>query len=300
MAPMADITTPSFRKIISKIGKPDVIFTEFIACDGLASKAGRPKLLPKLDFSKAEKPIVAQFFGSKPENFIIAAKMAKKAGFQGIDINMGCPSKTIGKQGAGAVLMTNPALAIKIIKAAKQGAGGLPVSVKTRLGYNENSAELWIKEILKAEPDAIIIHGRTKKQGRKNTADWESIKKAKDIIKAKNPNIIVIGNGDIKTKKEAIQKVKKYGLDGVMIGRAVISNPWFFSSKSKITFKNRIEVAKTHLKICEKENPNNFNLVKKYLKSYFSEFNNAKEVRDKLMEAKNYKEAYEIFRALSF
>ncbi len=297
MAPMAEVTIPSFRRMVVKLGKPDVIFTEFIACDGIASKEGKAKLLSKLKFSGKERPIVAQFFGAKPENFTIAAKLAVKLGFDGIDINMGCPSKRIGKQGAGASLILNPKLAKEVILATKKGAGKLPVSVKTRLGYEKNSVENWMNEILEAEPAAITIHGRSKKEGRKSEADWESIRKAKEIIKAKNPKIIVIGNGDVKTKEEAVERSKTYGLDGAMIGRAVMTNPWFFakiSDPEKISLKKRAAAAKTQLKLFQKEVPGRFNPAKKFLKSYFAEFENAREIRNRLLNAKTYEQAFKV------
>lgn len=301
MAPMAEVTTPVFRQIVAKIGKPDVIFTEFVACDGIASEKGRIKLLPKLKFTKKERPIVAQFFGSRPENFIIAAKLARKMGFDGIDINMGCPSKKIEKQGAGANLIKNPELARKVILATKKGAEDLPVSVKTRLGYDKNSAEDWIKAIAEAGPAAIAIHGRLQKEGRRNTSDWNSIGKAGEIARKINPEIIIIGNGDIKTKAEGLEKAKKYNLDGVMIGRAALANPWMFSRNpdpEKIGLEKRITAAKTHLRLMQKESPSRFDAAKKFLKAYFSDFKGSQEIKTRLMASQNWEEAFKILKSL--
>ncbi len=301
MAPMAEVTTPVFRQVVAKIGKPDVIFTEFVACDGIASEKGRIKLLPKLKFAKKERPIVAQFFGSRPENFIIAAKLARKLGFDGIDINMGCPSKKIERQGAGANLIKNPKLAQKLILATKEGAKNLPVSVKTRLGYDKNSAEDWIKAIVEAGPAAITIHGRLQKEGRKNTSDWSAIGKAAEIAKKINPEIIIIGNGDIKTKAEGLEKAKKYGLDGVMIGRAVMANPWIFNRNpdpEKIGLKERVTAAQMHLRLMRKESPNRFDAAKKFLKDYFSDFKGSQEIRTRFMSSKNWEEAFKELESL--
>ena len=176
LAPMADVTDTVFRQIVAGCGRstgltvngPDVFFTEFVSCDGLCSK-GKAKLLKNLKFNKKiERPIVAQFFGSKPENFYKCAKLAQKLGFDGIDINMGCPDKKIEKQGAGAALIKTPKLAQQIIAETKRGAASagrqIPVSVKTRIGFNKSEIETWIPALLKAEPAAIILHGRTRKK----------------------------------------------------------------------------------------------------------------------------------------
>ena len=166
LAPMADVTDAAFRRIIAKYGKPDVFWTEFVSADGLtlAPEEGRKKLLRDLEYSESERPIVAQFFTSNPENMKKAAELAVELGFDGIDINMGCPDKSVEKQKAGAALIKNPKLAREIIRAAKAGAGSLPVSVKTRLGYNKDELETWLPELLAEEPAVVTIHARTRKE----------------------------------------------------------------------------------------------------------------------------------------
>ena len=160
---MANVTDAAFRRIIAKYGKPDVIWTEFVSADGLLSK-GRDKLLIDLEYSEAERPIVAQLFSGNPEKMYEAAKLVKKLGFDGLDINMGCPDRSIEKSGAGAALIRNPNLARAVLRSAKEGAGGLPVSVKTRLGYNKDILDDWLPELLAEKPAAVTIHARTRKE----------------------------------------------------------------------------------------------------------------------------------------
>jgi len=297
LAPMADVTDPAFRKIIAKYGKPSVIFTEFVPCDGLCSKEGRSKLLVDLQYSAKEKPIVAQLFGSNPENFSKCARLVKKLGFDGMDINMGCPDKAICKQGSGAALIQNPELAKEIIKQAQKGAGKLPVSVKTRIGYGRENLKEWLENLIEAEPAAIIIHARTKKQMSKVPADWGLLGKAINQIKKENTNKdlpLFIGNGDVCSVDEATEKAKEHNLDGVMIGRGVFGNPWFFNNKkcNKISLPDKLKALAEHAKLYEKlvggKKP--FELMKKHIKAYVSGFGGAKELRMKLMECKNAKD----------
>jgi len=185
LAPMADVTDAAFRHIISKYSKiPHVTYTEFVSADGLvkAPEIGRKKLLKDLEFSEIERPIVAQFFTNKPEMMEKAAALALELGFDGVDINMGCPDKSIEKQKAGAALMKDPKLAREIIAAAKRGTKEkIPISVKTRLGYNKDELEIWLPELLAENPTAIILHARTRKEMSKVPAKWERIKKAVEM-----------------------------------------------------------------------------------------------------------------------
>ncbi len=180
MAPLANVTDAAFRQIIAKYGKPHVLYTEFVSADGLFL-GGREALLRDLAYHPSERPIIAQFFTSRPQHMKQAAALARELGFDGIDINMGCPDKSVEKQGAGAALIKNPELAREIIRAAKEGAGGLPVSVKTRIGYNKNELETWLPEILKEEPAAVVIHARTRKEMSLVPARWEHVKQAVEI-----------------------------------------------------------------------------------------------------------------------
>lgn len=298
LAPMADVTDSAFRQIICKYGKPDVCFTEFVSTDGLCS-VGREKLLLDLQFEESERPIVAQIWGSKPKNFFETAKLLRELTFDGIDINMGCPEKNIQKQGGCAALMKNSDLTKEIILATKEGAGGLPVSVKTRTGYERENVAEWVFHLASCEPAAIIIHGRTKKEMSKVPADWEAIKRAASIVRDTSKNILVIGNGDVKSLSEAYDKAEKYDVAGVMIGRGVFGNPWFFNkkiNKADLPIREVLRVMTEHARLFEKlfRGKKNFMLMRKHFGSYVSGFEGAKELRLKLMVAKDANEVSEI------
>ena len=283
-APMAEITDVTFRQMLVKYGKPDVIYAEFVSADGLNSE-GREALIGRLKFEENEHPIVAQFFGANPDNMRECAKLAVELGFDGVEINMGCPDRAVIKQGAGSALIKNPALARELIKAAKEGAAGkIPVSVKTRIGYATNEIETWIPEILAEKPDALLIHGRTRKQAFAGSADWETIAEVAKL--AKKAGVIVIGNGDIKNKNEAIEKANKYGVDGVMIGRAFFGNPWLCGEKdiNDVTIKEKLAALIEHLNLCMEYDPaRKFHDLKKHIAMYVRGFDGAKELRIKLM-----------------
>ena len=313
LAPMSDVTDIAFRQMIARKsrhgklgGGPDVFWTEFVSADGLASLEGKKKLLPILRYSKNEKPIVAQIFGSKPKNIEEACKIITKLGFDGIDLNMGCPDKKIEKQGAGASLIKNPALAREIIKAAIRGADSsgkqIPISVKTRIGYNKIEYKEWLSEILKEEISALTIHLRTRKELSKVPTHWELAKEIVDFVKSKNPNIVIIGNGDVMSLKEGTELAKKSGFDGIMIGRGVFGNPWFFDLKRKkmVSVKEKLEALEEHIKIFDKEllkkGYKNFAVMKKHFKAYVSGFEGAKELRVKLMNTNSFKEARKIIK----
>ena len=280
----------AFRQIVVSCGKPDVMFTEFVSCDGLCSEIGKPKLLPHLKFSDNERPIIAQFFGSKPENFYRCAQLAVELGFDGIDINMGCPASKVLKQGSCASLILNPELAKNIIAETKRGADSLPVSVKTRIGYHSIITEEWISHLIEAKPDAIIIHGRTMKEMSKVPAHWDEIGKA--AILCKKAEVLIIGNGDVKTYTEGLEKAEQYKLDGIMVGRGVFSNPWFFNPSTDPATKTpeeKIMLLKKHVELFTELWGNNkhFDVMKKFFKVYISGWEGAKELRIELMRSKN-------------
>lgn len=319
LAPMADVTDSAFRRIIAKYGKPDITWTEFVSCDGLMS-IGRKKLLKDLWFTEEERPIVAQFFGAKPENFYKCAELAQELGFDGIDINMGCPDRTINKQKAGADLINDPELAKKIILETKRGAGKLPVSVKTRVGYNKENLDEWMKHLLETEPAVITIHARTRKEMSLVPARWGLVARAKEL--AKDSETLILGNGDIKDIRDAYYKVKESGANGAMLGRAIFGNPWLFSDynrekalrefnleaespsgefadfKSTLSLAQRLEVMLEHAKLYDKlfTGIKNFALMRKHFGSYVGGFAGAKELRVKLMSAENSLQVEEIIK----
>ena len=290
LAPMANVTDAAFRQVIAKYGKPAVMWTEFVSCDGLCSK-GRERLLEDFWFTPAERPIVAQIFGSNPDNFTKCAQLIKQLGFDGIDINMGCPDRNVEKQGGGAALIKNPKLAQEVIKATQAGAGDLPVSVKTRLGYNTDILEDWLPQLLAAAPAAITIHVRTRKEMSKVPARWERVTRAVEIRDTLESKTLILGNGDIDSLALARQRVAQTGADGVMIGRGIFGDPWFFNEqKGAVSVREKLEVMLEHTKLYEKiyKQSRNFATMKKHYKAYVNGFDGAKELRIKLMAAEDF------------
>jgi nifR3 family TIM-barrel protein len=288
LAPMADVTDCAFRQIIAKYGKPDVFWTEFVSADGLSHPEARKKLLIDLKYEKNEHPIVAQIFGGKPENIKLAAKLCRDLGFDGIDINMGCPDKSVEKQCAGASLMKDISLAKEIIRAAKAGAGDLPISVKTRIGYNKNEIETWIKALLEEDIALLTVHLRTRKEMSLVPAHWDMMARILEIRDEVNKNTLIFGNGDVVDIDDAKRKCQEFGCDGVMLGRAIFGNPWLFANKIP-SLDQKLKVAVEHTKLFEKllGEHKNFAIMKKHFKAYVNGFEGAKELRIKLMEAEN-------------
>ncbi len=294
LAPMADVTDPVFRRIVAKHSNPDVVWTEMVSCEGMVHKDAKKKLLRDLEYTEKERPIVAQVFGSVPGNFYKTAKIINKLGFDGIDINMGCPDKNINKQGAGASMIKTPKLAKEIIQAVKEGAGDIPVSVKTRIGFSKNEIETWLPNLLEAKPSAITIHGRTKKEMSKVPARWDIIKRGVEI--AKGSGVLIIGNGDIKSLEEGRQRAEESGVDGIMIGRGIFGNPWLFNEeikKEELSLAEILKVVLEHAKLYEKIFMKNgvftksFLQMRKHMGSYVGGFPGAKELRLKLMGTNN-------------
>lgn len=302
---MADVTDCAFRQIIAKYGKPDVFWTEFVSADGLAHPIAREKLLIDFIYGENERPIVAQIFGSKPENIKTAAALCKELGFDGIDINMGCPDKSIEKQCSGAAMIKNPALAREVIRAAKEGGGGLPVSVKTRIGYNKNEIETWIPELLKEDIAVLTVHLRTRKEMSDVPAHWDLMKRVVEIRDALKKDTLILGNGDATDIEDAKKKVADTGCDGVMLGRAIFGNPWLFAGKVP-TVEEKLRVMVEHTKLFEEKlgnNPlrqgfggsgKNFAIMKKHYKAYCNGFDGAKELRVKLMETETAAQVEEV------
>jgi len=309
LAPMANVTDAAFRRMFVECGKPDVFWTEFVSVEGLLSK-GRDRLLPDLWFSPGEHPIVAQIFGGKPEQFEAVAPLIKELGFDGIDINMGCPDRGVEKSGGGAALIKNPAVAKEIIRALKRGAGtdggdALPISVKTRLGYSKiDEMEKWISAILEEEPAALTVHLRTRAEMSDVPAHWDLTPKIVALRDRISPKTILLGNGDVKSMEDGRQKAAESGMDGFMVGSGAFGNPWFFSGRTPDA-KERLERLVTHTELFEQlyrsDNLKNFEVMKKHYKSYTTihddgqgGFPGAKELRIRLMGAKNATDVREI------
>ena len=313
LAPMADVTDAAFRRVISKYGQPDVMWTEFVSADGLvrASAEGKRKLMRDLLYSESERPIVAQLFSANPEYMFEAAKLIADLGFDGIDINMGCPDKGIEKQGAGAAMIKNPHLAREIIKSAKRGVGEvahkksvepIPVSVKTRIGYNKNELEKWLPELLVEKPALITVHARTRKEMSKVPARWGEVKIEVEILYELKSETLIFGNGDAVDLNDAKTKARESGADGVMLGRAIFGNPWLFSKKNRqgniaeISLKEKMEVMVEHTKLFQQllGDIKNFAIMKKHFKAYVAGFDGAAELRAELMETESADEVENI------
>ena len=299
MAPMADVTDCVFRELISKYsrhgevgGGPDVFWTEFVSTDGLAL-GGRDALLVDLKFNpEIERPIVAQLFGSNVETMEKAAALCQELGFDGIDINMGCPDKSIEKQGAGAAMIKNPKRAREIIQAAKRGAPNLPISVKTRVGYNKVEIEEWIPQILEEGVAALTVHARTRKEMSLVPARWEHVAEVVRMRDAMGLDTKILGNGDVKTVAEGKILAEQTGCDGIMIGRGIFGTPWLFdTTRNEPTLRERFAILIEHTKRYEEVlgGLKNFSIMKKHYKAYVNGFDGAKELRVELMDAPDAK-----------
>lgn len=301
LAPMADVTDPAYRRIIAGIAPPDVMWTEFVSADGLyhtrtpradgttiyGSDADNP-LMRDLQFSEHEHPIVAQIFGSNPDTIAYASELAAKLGFDGVDINMGCPDRTIEKQGAGAAMIKTPEKAKAIIAAAR--TGGLPVSVKTRIGYNTNIMDEWLPVLLSEKPSALTVHLRTRKEMSLVPAHWELMPRAVELRNQVSPETVIIGNGDVKDLADAKVKAEESGADGIMLGRAIFGNPWLFAGRKAEDTPLRERLATLVLLAQEFESlrpHKSFHILKKHIKAFVTGFDGAAELRAKLMETES-------------
>lgn len=324
LAPMYDVTDAAFRRIIAKYGKPDVFYTEFVSTDGLMSE-GYDRLINHLWFDKSEHPIVAQVFGTKPDKFKDTAKLAVKLGFDGFDVNMGCPDKGIIKTGSCAGLFHNPQLAKEIVLASMEGikeaaqelgVSEIPVSVKIRIGDTKIDWQNWIAILLEAQPAAIAIHLRTRKEMSKVPAHWDEMPKiVKFITEHTTPETrpLIIGNGDVTNLDDARRLAEETGCDGAMLGRAIFGNPWLFTNKEavrsagskgsdsnspEISREEKIKVLLEHVKLYNELflNTKPFDVMKRHFKAYIHGFDGAAELRAELYECKTAEEVESIIK----
>lgn len=309
LAPMEDVTDTVFREIVMGMAEPgrlNVVFTEFTSVEGMNHPVGRERVAERLIVNESEKELlkklniklVAQIWGRDPEVYHkIARFITENYDFDGLDINMGCPVKKVFKIGACSALIGEPALAKEIILATKE-ATSLPVSVKTRTGIKQHQTEAWIADLLEVNPAAIILHGRTQRQQSEGDANWEEIGKAVRLKNQINPEIPLHGNGDVFSYIKGLERIRETGVDGVMIGRGIFQNPWFFSpGKTEITQAERIEKLLEHTRLFEKtwSGKKNFNILKRFYKIYLNSFPGAAKMRADLMEVKDYSEVYSYF-----
>ncbi|MBM4132613.1 MAG: tRNA-dihydrouridine synthase [Nitrospira sp.] len=264
LSPMDGVTDAAFRLTVARQGPPDITFTEFTSVGDVCR--GPEHLLSTFTYSEEERPVVAQLYGKHPDLFYLAAHVVCELGFDGLDINMGCPSKNVASSGSGAALIKTPDLAHAIMRAARQGildwANGhtltqaglkasradliramnvkrhgqpspprrvIPLSVKTRLGYDSVVVENWIGHLLEEQPAVISVHGRTLQQMYRGEADWQAIERAATIVRG-TPTLL-LGNGDVQSMDDVVRRVRESKVHGVLVGRGALGSPWFFRKK---------------------------------------------------------------------
>lgn len=307
LAPMDDVTDTVFRQVVTDCARPDLFFTEFVNVDGLQS-AGREHLLHKLKLTDKEKPVIAQLWGLKPDNFYKTTKDIIEMGFCGVDLNMGCPVKTVTKNGACAALINNRSLAGEIIAATKEAArstgsgqaGSLPVSVKTRVGFTTVDMS-WIEFLLSTKIlDLLSIHGRTAKQMSKVPADWDLIGQAVPLRDSLSPSTLIVGNGDVESRAQGEELAARYKLDGIMIGRGIFHDPFAFAQSSPWpgwTKEQKLELFAKHIQLyldTYRDNERRFEALRKFCKVYINGFDGAADLRAEFMGVSSPEEALKI------
>jgi len=334
LSPMDGVTDPAFRYIVARYGKPDLQFTEFINVEEVCH--GSDSAWQQLCYTEIERPIVAQIYGADPDRFYQVAQVICELGFDGVDINMGCPSKNVSARGCGAALIKNPPLAKEIIRAVQCGvrdwASGhrietiglrsrvvhkmmaksaasaafekhrpvLPVSVKTRLGYDSVVIEDWVATLLQEEVEAISIHGRTLTPMYRGQEDWNAIARAAKVVP--ETSTLVLGNGDVESMTDLVERVRESHVDGVLIGRGCLGNPWIFQQKEwaraemqrptgqspvgEVNLDERFNVALEHARHFETlGGSSRFAAMRKHLGWYCKGFPGAAEVRARMFKA---------------
>lgn len=340
LSPMDGVTDACFRRIVATHGRPDLIVTEFTSVEGILH--GAESELGGLVFDEVERPIVAQIYGAKPESFFLIAQLVCELGFDGLDINMGCPAKAVSSRGCGAGLIADPPRAKAILQAAREGIAAwvsgaslplgaldpnigawlarrkeagqqplserrpLPISVKTRLGVNRVVIGEWVSHLLEEKPAAISIHGRTLNQGYRGAADWKAIAEAASI--ARGSGTLILGNGDLRSLNDAGRRIEETGVDGVMIGRAALGNPWIFKAKASLraalaegafqpipeapaSHLERLQAALEHARLFQEVRlPGRFPEMRKHLGWYCKGFPGASQLREKLVRVRSAEE----------
>lgn len=291
LAPLEGVADTVFRQIVASTCKPDLFVTEFTSADGFCSP-GRRIVGDNFLFTPSEQPLIAQIWGKNPKTIFETAKAISGMGFAGIDINMGCPDKTVMAHGGGAAMIDTPEVAASVIAAAKAGirASGvtLPLSVKTRIGIKRIITESWITFLLGQEIAALALHGRTAAELSKVPAHWDEIGKAVEIRDRMGVATVIIGNGDVKDAKEAMEKHTQYGVDGVMIGRGIFANLWAFDRSQtphRATPRELLDVMERHVRLFSEtwKTRKNYAILKKFYKIYVNGFHGATEWRVRCM-----------------
>ncbi|MCE1199973.1 MAG: tRNA-dihydrouridine synthase [Marinilabiliales bacterium] len=308
LAPMEDVTDTVFREVVARVSDPHllpVLYTEFASVDGLSHPVGKKSVGQRLIINPSEKELrreqnirlVAQIWGKNPELFRkIAAELTERGDFDGLDINMGCPVDKVMKNGCCAALIDQPSLATEIVLAVKESTH-LPVSVKTRTGIRRHETERWMETLLSCKPHALILHGRTQVQQSDGLADWEEIGKAVRVRDAVSPETLLAGNGDVLSVDQGRDLALRYGVDGVMVGRGIFRNPWFFNPDERLRTKGeKLSLLKQHTTLFEQSwgQTKPLSQLQRFYKIYTHDFPGASAVRKQLMEARTFAEIYEI------
>jgi len=308
LAPMEDVTDTSFREIVAGLADPkylSILYTEFTSVDGMNHPVGKMRVGERLIVSDSERQLlkqkniklIAQIWGKKPELFHkIATELTSEYDFDGLDINMGCPVKNVVKNGCCSALINEPNLAKEIILATKE-ATHLPVSVKTRTGIKTHDTENWIANLLETKPAALILHGRTQKQQSDGLADWEEIAKGARVRDQINPETKFLGNGDVLSVAQGEELCSNYELDGIMIGRGIFHNPWFFNpSHLAPTKSEKLQQLLLHTQLYERNwgGKKNLNILNRFYKIYTNDFPGAAKLRADLMDTYTFEEVYRI------
>ncbi|WP_455381601.1 tRNA dihydrouridine synthase [Salinispira pacifica] len=296
LAPMEDVTDTVFRRIVARAGRPDLFFTEFTGADALFTRARR-SVGKRLQFTPEERPIIAQIWGNNPENYFRAAGLIREMGFDGLDINMGCPMKKIIRKGHCSALIENPSLARELVLAAMEGAGSMPVSVKTRIGLHSVRTEEWCGFLLELEPAALTVHGRISAQQSEGRADWNEVARVVRLRDAMGIRTRIVGNGDVQSLSEVREKHRLFGVDGVMIGRGIFENLFLFREDGKdyasLTPAEKIGYFRRHMQLYHETwgERRNYEVLKKFVKTYIREFDGAAGLVDGIMQTHAYEEA---------
>lgn len=303
LSPMEGITDCVFRQIVIRSSRPCLVYSEFINVDGFNSK-GRENVSKRLRVLDGDTPIVIQLWGLKPENFKKTAEVIRKEYpvFGGIDLNMGCSVRNVVSRGAGAGLINNPTLAKEIIQATKDGAGGLSVSVKTRIGYRDINTKEWIGFLLEQDLDVISVHGRIAKQGYTGSVDWDEIGKVVKLRDGMKKDTLIFGNGDIRSLKEAEEMVKRYCLDGILIGRGAWNNPWIFDGRNidEISLEEKRGTLLEHIQLyIDVYGSGNIYELRKFFKTYINGFKGANSIRQEMMSIQGGEELVEYVKNIS-
>jgi tRNA-dihydrouridine synthase len=291
LAPMEDVTDVVFRHVVSEAARPDVFFTEFTNTESYCHPEGKDSVRGRLTFTEDEQPIVAHIWGDKPEYFRQMSIGMAELGFKGLDINMGCPVPNVASKGKGSGLILRPEVVAEIIAASK--AGGLPVSVKTRLGYTDvDEWRDWLTHLLKQDIANLSIHLRTRKEMSKVDAHWELIPEIKKLRDQIAPETLLTINGDIPDRQTGLELVEKYGVDGVMIGRGIFNNPFAFEKEPREhSSKEFLDLLRLQLDLYDKYSKElgsrPFKTLHRFFKIYVRGFRGAAELRNQMMSTES-------------